>query len=325
MCSGCGLSHSSSAGPALSSGERLISWRLKPRAQMPPCARLWQDIGRDRPWAIRPVHGDRPAAHRPDHEAAQQSDRQRGDGRPYTKKNAGKLAGRLGRNATEGELYVAHFPGSNGAGRLISLAESTPAQRADEAFPAPAKANPSIFFDKGRPRSVSEVYSMLVNRYAVARNDQAAPAVKQLAAATAEFCAGHGGANEGLCGGGAAQRCLGASGRHRARLPRSVPQAVAPVVSALWTAPTPVSEPVAQAPQPIVVTPARTDATTSLFQDRATDTRAVPRTRLTAVNKSATCLNSYGERFLKRLRVASTIVGARTSTPRRLFRGRAFR
>jgi hypothetical protein len=57
----------------------------------------------------------------------------------YTKENAGKLAGRLGRNATEGELYVAHFLGSNGAGRLISLAESRPAQRADEAFPGPGE------------------------------------------------------------------------------------------------------------------------------------------------------------------------------------------
>ena len=61
---------------------------------------------------------------------------------------------------------------------------------------------------------------------------------------------------------------------------RNSREAVAPVVSALWTAPTPVSEPVAQAPQPIVVTPARTDATTSLFQDQATDTRALFRGRV---------------------------------------------
>ena len=47
----------------------------------------------------------------------------------YTKENAGKLAGRLGRSPTEGELYVAHFLGSQGAGRLISLAESRPGVR----------------------------------------------------------------------------------------------------------------------------------------------------------------------------------------------------
>ena len=73
----------------------------------------------------------------------------------YTKANAAKLADRLGRNATEGELYVAHFLGSNGASRLISLAEARPGVRADEVFPGPAKANPSIFYDRGRPRSVA--------------------------------------------------------------------------------------------------------------------------------------------------------------------------
>jgi len=51
----------------------------------------------------------------------------------YTKENAGKLAGRLGRSPTEGKLYVAHFLGSQGAGRLISLAESRPGVRADDA------------------------------------------------------------------------------------------------------------------------------------------------------------------------------------------------
>ena len=102
----------------------------------------------------------------------------------YTKANAGKLAGRLGRSPTEGELYVAHFLGSNGASRLISLAESRPGLRADEAFPGPAKANPSIFYDRqGRPRSVAEVYRALVNRYTLARGEPAAPpAVAQVAA-----------------------------------------------------------------------------------------------------------------------------------------------
>ena len=82
----------------------------------------------------------------------------------YTKSNAGKLAGRLGRNPTEGELYIAHFLGSQGAGRLISLAEAKPGMRADDAFPTAAKANPTIFYDKGRPRSVSEVYRTLTSR-----------------------------------------------------------------------------------------------------------------------------------------------------------------
>ena len=37
----------------------------------------------------------------------------------FTKANAGKLAARLGRDPTEGELYIAHFLGPTGASRLI--------------------------------------------------------------------------------------------------------------------------------------------------------------------------------------------------------------
>jgi hypothetical protein len=203
----------------------------------------------------------------------------------YTKENAAKLAGRLGRNPTEGELYVAHFLGSQGAGRLISLAESRPGARADEAFPGPAKSNPSIFYDKGRPRSVSEVYRMLVNRYAVARNDRAAPAAPQVAAAkplvvpqrpsfapdTAELTSAYAAAEQL----NAPLARLADTGPVFHGLFRNSREAVAPVVSALWTAPTPVSEPAAQPPQQIVVTPARAGGTMSLFQDQATDTRSL--------------------------------------------------
>lgn len=211
----------------------------------------------------------------------------------YTKSNAGKLAGRLGRNATEGELYIAHFLGSQGAGRLISLAEAKPAMRADEAFPTPAKANPSIFYDKGRPRSVAEVYRTLVSRYTLARNEQVAPAAKQaaqIAAAkpaempqsppaqspfapdTAELTNAYAAAEQL----NAPLARLADGGPVFHGLFRSSREAVAPVVSALWSAPTPVSEPVAQEmPQRVVVTPARGRETMSLFQDQATDARSL--------------------------------------------------
>jgi transglycosylase-like protein with SLT domain len=88
----------------------------------------------------------------------------------FTRGNATRLSERLGRNPTEGELYVAHFLGPAGAGRLINLAQSQPLASAAEAFPRAAKANPSIFYDRqGRPRSASEVYRVLVGRYDVAR------------------------------------------------------------------------------------------------------------------------------------------------------------
>ena len=78
-----------------------------------------------------------------------------------TNRNAQSLRSATGRDPTEGELYMAHFLGSAGAARLISLNESNPQGTAARAFPEAAGANRRIFFDQGRPRTVSEVYSLL--------------------------------------------------------------------------------------------------------------------------------------------------------------------
>jgi hypothetical protein len=74
----------------------------------------------------------------------------------YTRLNAGKLADRLGRGPTEGELYVAHFPRphrrepADRAGRQQAL---TPAAAV---FPSAARANPTIFYDgRGNARSAA--------------------------------------------------------------------------------------------------------------------------------------------------------------------------
>jgi len=103
----------------------------------------------------------------------------------FTKSNAGKLAAALGRKASEGELYVAHFLGPNGAARLIGTAQTTPRANAVEMFPGAASSNPSIFFDRqGRPNGVGEVYRALINRYASARAvPAAAPEVPPVAMA----------------------------------------------------------------------------------------------------------------------------------------------
>ncbi len=101
----------------------------------------------------------------------------------FTQQNAAQLRQRIGRNPSEGDLYVAHFLGAGGAAQLITLAGQSPGATAASAFPAAAKANPSIFYDRaGRARSVSEVYHALVARYDVAR---AAPAVPASAIAAA--------------------------------------------------------------------------------------------------------------------------------------------
>ena len=52
----------------------------------------------------------------------------------FTKANATYLAQKLGREPSEGELYIAHFLGAGGAARLISQAASNPNATAATAF-----------------------------------------------------------------------------------------------------------------------------------------------------------------------------------------------
>ncbi len=80
----------------------------------------------------------------------------------FTNRNASDLKSSIGRDPTEGELYMAHFLGASGASRLIGLARSAPSVSAAAAFPDAADANKRIFYDKsGQPRSAGEVYQIL--------------------------------------------------------------------------------------------------------------------------------------------------------------------
>jgi hypothetical protein len=100
----------------------------------------------------------------------------------FTQQNAIALGNRLGRNPSEDELYMAHFFGSGGASKLIRLASDHPGAKAAEIFPAAARANHSIFYDKqGNARSVAGVYAELGRRYQVAR--ATTPALSRTASA----------------------------------------------------------------------------------------------------------------------------------------------
>jgi hypothetical protein len=96
----------------------------------------------------------------------------------FTRNNANQLAGTIGRRATDGELYIAHFLGPDGAGRLINAATSQPNTSAADMFPGAAQANRSIFYDRGRARSTAEVYAVLANKYDNARMASAAPGLR---------------------------------------------------------------------------------------------------------------------------------------------------
>jgi hypothetical protein len=91
-----------------------------------------------------------------------------------TQSNSFKLTGQIGRRPTDSELYMAHFMGVGGAAKLISNAEDNPNASGVALFPNAAAANHSIFYDRtGRARSVSEVYSVLTQRYDSAANSPA--------------------------------------------------------------------------------------------------------------------------------------------------------
>src|SRR5580698_10357547 len=53
----------------------------------------------------------------------------------FTQQNAAALSKRIGRSPTDGELYIAHFLGPGGAGKLIAAAGNNPQATAADMFP----------------------------------------------------------------------------------------------------------------------------------------------------------------------------------------------
>jgi hypothetical protein len=87
-----------------------------------------------------------------------------------TRNNAALVGSSIGRQPTSGELYIAHFLGADGAGKLINGASKQPQASAAAMFPHAAAANHSIFYDaSGRARSVGEVYGKLTTLFDSAR------------------------------------------------------------------------------------------------------------------------------------------------------------
>jgi hypothetical protein len=68
------------------------------------------------------------------------------------------LESRLGREAQPVDLYLAHFLGVGGAAKFLSAHDRAPDATAASLFPAAARANRSIFYDRqGMPRSFTEI------------------------------------------------------------------------------------------------------------------------------------------------------------------------
>ena len=88
-----------------------------------------------------------------------------------TRNNAALVGRNIGRQPSNGELYIAHFLGADGASKLINGASKQPSASAAAMFPNAAAANRNIFYDSaGRARSVGEVYRKLTRLFDSARN-----------------------------------------------------------------------------------------------------------------------------------------------------------
>jgi hypothetical protein len=213
-------------------------------------------------------------------------------GGAITQQNAAQLRKRIGRQPTDGELYVAHFFGPYAASKVINLASSNPAANAAAMFPRAAGANRPIFNDKqGNARSVAGVYGELVRRYQIARASPT-PGVATAAAATAPQSARRAGMDSAAITGALAfaqsapARNAGATGQDTQESPQGGSMgpvfhslfqsddrrgAVAPLVAHLWSTGAAPSDPAASAGTPTVPTAgAPTPAGTSpldLFRD----------------------------------------------------------
>tara|TARA_R110000782_G_scaffold78276_9_gene155739 strand:- start:173346 stop:174206 length:861 start_codon:yes stop_codon:yes gene_type:complete len=72
--------------------------------------------------------------------------------------NKAYLESRLGRAAQPVDLYLAHFLGQGGAAKFLTSHDQNPNAAAASIFPAAARANRSIFYDRsGNVRSFAEI------------------------------------------------------------------------------------------------------------------------------------------------------------------------
>lgn len=81
--------------------------------------------------------------------------------------NKKTLESTLGRPVNDAELYMAHFMGPGGATAFLNAYKNSPDQSAAQLLPSAAKANPPVFMDGKRPRSVQEVYNNIAQSFTI--------------------------------------------------------------------------------------------------------------------------------------------------------------
>jgi hypothetical protein len=95
----------------------------------------------------------------------------------FTRNNGAYLQGKFGRMPSAGELYIAHFLGAKGAEKLFRAGLNDPDQIAAKLFPSQADANPAIFYNHGKARSIRDVYRVLVAEHATLGTQTPSPSM----------------------------------------------------------------------------------------------------------------------------------------------------
>lgn len=81
--------------------------------------------------------------------------------------NRAYLEERTGRPADATDLYMAHFLGAGGAAKFLTTMNAAPNTPAASLFPAAARANASVFYDRsGNPRSLVEIHDRFASKLA---------------------------------------------------------------------------------------------------------------------------------------------------------------
>ena len=84
----------------------------------------------------------------------------------YAADNQNLLQSRLGRQVESVDLYLAHFLGPGGASKFLQNMDADPTQSAAALFPAAARSNHNVFFDRsGAARSLSEVRDRFATKF----------------------------------------------------------------------------------------------------------------------------------------------------------------
>jgi hypothetical protein len=83
----------------------------------------------------------------------------------FSMQQKAQLEKNLGRGVSGADLYMGHFLGAGGATKFLGAKDRDPTQSAAKFDPAAAQANPEIYFNKGKERSIEEVYQLMTEKY----------------------------------------------------------------------------------------------------------------------------------------------------------------